>query len=342
MKAARLHAYGAPLQLEDVARPKPGHGQVVVRVVGCGFCHSDLHLMDGEIRLIPRFPMTLGHEVGGVIAEIGAGVTLVKEGDPVAVYGAWGCRKCDLCISGNEQLCEAAEWMGVIKDGGYAEYVLVPHEQYLVKLKKLTPREAAPLTDAALTPYRAVKRALPFVEPDHPVLAIGVGGLGQYGIQLLRLLSGAPIIALDVSPAKRELARQLGAGFTLDGKDPQLNEKIRALTEGHGVGAALDFVGSEATLATAISATRSSGIVLHVGLAGGTAKLKPVTTSKFEVHYEAPLWGNLRELRELVALVESGRLTPNPVEYAPLEDLGNVSRRMKRGEVPGRVVMTPG
>jgi propanol-preferring alcohol dehydrogenase len=145
-------------------------------------------VIDGEIRVLPRMPLTLGHENAGRIAAVGAGVQTVKDGDPVAVYGGWGCGVCDLCVAGHEQLCEKPQWAGLSDhDGGYAEYLLVPHERYLVKLHRLKPAEAAPLTDAALTPYRAIRKALPFLAADHPVLLIGVGGLGQYGLKLLRL-----------------------------------------------------------------------------------------------------------------------------------------------------------
>ena len=161
MRAARIHQYGAGLVVEDVPTPQPGPGQVLVRVEGAGFCHSDIHVIDGDIRILPRMPLIIGHENAGTVAALGSGVTSVREGDRVAVFGAWGCGRCDYCVTGFEQLCETPQWAGLsIHDGGYAEYLLVPHERYLVKLGKLEPKVAAPMTDAALTPYRAIKRAL--------------------------------------------------------------------------------------------------------------------------------------------------------------------------------------
>ena len=159
MRAARLHAYGQPLQIDEIPRPTPGPGEVVVAVRGAGFCHSDIHVIDGEIPILPRMPLVLGHENAGVVAATGAGVRTAKEGDAVAVFGAWGCGLCSLCVTGHEQLCEAPAWAGLsVHDGGYAEYLLVPQERYLVPLSSLTPAEAAPLTDAAVTPYRAIRR----------------------------------------------------------------------------------------------------------------------------------------------------------------------------------------
>ena len=342
MKAARLHAYGTALQIDEIPTPTPGPGQVVVAIRGAGFCHSDIHVIDGEIPILPRMPLVLGHENAGVVASIGAGVRTVKAGDPVAIFGGWGCGQCSLCIMGHEQLCESPAWAGLsVHDGGYAEYLLVPAERYLVPLRSLNPSEAAPLTDAALTPYRAIKKALPFLEPDHYALVIGLGGLGQYGLKLLKLLSGCPLIVVDVSDRKLDLARQMGAEHTFNGRDLDVIERIREVTRGHGVSAAFDFVGTDATLDLAVRSTRSLGKVSHVGLAGGTAKLKPLDNSRFEVLYEATLWGSIKELREVIALAESGRLVTIPIEIARLEDINDVYRRLKMGEIAGRAVIVP-
>ena len=342
MKAARLHAYGTALQIDEIPTPTPGPGQVVVAIRGAGFCHSDIHVIDGEIPILPRMPLVLGHENAGVVASIGAGVRTVKAGDPVAIFGGWGCGQCSLCIMGHEQLCETPAWAGLsVHDGGYAEYLLVPAERYLVPLRSLNPSEAAPLTDAALTPYRAIKKALPFLEPDHYALVIGLGGLGQYGLKLLKLLSGCPLIVVDVSDRKLDLARQMGAEHNFNGRDLDVIERIREVTRGHGVSAAFDFVGTDATLDLAVRSTRSLGKVSHVGLAGGTAKLKPLDNSRFEVLYEATLWGSIKELREVIALAESGRLVTIPIEIARLEDINDVYRRLKMGEIAGRAVIVP-
>lgn len=342
MKAARLHAYGEALVLEDVPTPEPGPGQILIRVEGAGFCHSDIHVIDGEIPILPRLPAILGHENAGTVAATGAGVGGVREGDTVAVFGGWGCGRCDYCVTGHEQLCEAPEWVGLsMHDGGYAEYLLVPHERYLIGLSTLSPADAAPLTDAALTPYRAVKKALSVLEPDHYALVIGLGGLGQYGLKLLKLLSGCPVIVVDVQDEKLRLARELGAAHALDGRDPDVHGKLRELTRGRGVNASFDFVGADATLALAVGATRSLGKVSHIGLAGGAARMKVLENTRFEVQFEATLWGTIKELREVVALAETGQLTPIPIELAPLERINDVHARLKRGDVRGRVVITP-
>lgn len=343
MRAARIHAYGAGLVVEDVPTPEPGPGQILVRVEGAGFCHSDIHVIDGDVPILPRMPLILGHENAGIVAALGSGVTGVREGDAVAVFGGWGCGRCDYCVTGHEQLCETPQWAGLSNhDGGYAEYLLVPHERYLVKLSTLSPVVAAPLTDAALTPYRAIRKALPLLDPDHYALVIGLGGLGQYGLKLLKLLSGCPVIVVDVHDQKLRLARELGAAHTLNGNDPEVAAHIRDLTAGHGVNASFDFVGTDATLALAVGATRSLGKVSQIGLAGGAARMKVLENTRFEVLFEATLWGTIKELREVIALAEAGVLTSIPIERAPLEQINDVYARLKRGDIQGRAVITPG
>jgi propanol-preferring alcohol dehydrogenase len=342
MQAARLHAYGKPLEIDDVPMPTPGPGQVVIRVEGAGFCHSDLHIISGEIQILPRMPLTLGHENAGTVAAIGAGVRAVKEGEPVAVYGGWGDGFCDYCAAGEENLCPTMQWVGLSEhEGGYAEYLLIPHERYLVPLHTLEPKMAAPLTDAALTPYRAITRALSAVPPDYPVLVIGCGALGQFGVKILRLLSGAEIIAIDLDDHKLATARESGATHTINARDPEVQRRILDIARGVGVSAVFDFVGADSTLALALATTRPAGRIVQVGLAGGTAQVTALKTVKPEVSVSVSWWGNIRELREVIALVESGRLTPIPLEFWPLNKINEVYDRVKRGEVSGRAVVTP-
>ena len=297
MRAARLHAYGKPLEIDDVPRPTPGPGQAVIRVEGAGFCHSDLHIISGEIQILPRMPLTLGHENAGTVAAIGDGVRAVREGDRVAVYGGWGDGFCDYCVAGEENLCPTMQWVGLSEhEGGYAEYLLVPHERYLVPLHTLEPKVAAPLTDAALTPYRAVTRALSAVPPDYPVLVIGCGALGQFGVKILRLLSGAEIIAIDLDDQKLATARESGATHTINARDLEVQRRILDIARGVGVSAVFDFVGADSTLALALATTRPAGRVVQVGLAGGTAQVTALKTVKREVSVSVSWWGNIREL----------------------------------------------
>lgn len=341
MRAARIHDYGAPLRIDEVAVPRPGAGEVLIRVEGAGFCHSDLHILSGEIKILPKLPLILGHENAGRVAAVGAGVRAVKEGDAVAVYGGWGCGYCDYCVMGEENCCATMQWVGLSDfDGGYAEYLLVPEERYLVKLSRIAPRDAAPLTDAALTPYRAIKRALPAMTADYPALVIGAGGLGQFGIELIRLMTACEVIVVDVADDKLANARTLGAHHTINSKSTDALEAVRKIAPG-GVAAAFDFVGAEATLALAASAARKLGRVVQIGLAGGTAHLTALSSWESEVQFSFSLWGNIKELREVLFMADAGHLKLIPTEFHPLDAINDVSRRLQHGEVQGRAVITP-
>ncbi len=188
--------------------PEPGPGQVLVKVGGAGACHSDLHLMEWpEGTMSFGVPFTLGHENAGWVEALGAGVEGLAEGEAVAVYGPWGCGRCRSCRLSAENYCERQAEIGAFGgglglDGGMAEYMLVPHPRLLLPLGDLDPRDAAPLSDAALTPYHAVKRSLDLLVPGSTAVVIGVGGLGHMAVQILRALSPARIVAVDTSADK--------------------------------------------------------------------------------------------------------------------------------------------
>ena len=229
MKAAVLHAIGEPLRIEEVPTPRPGPGQVLVKIAAAGVCHSDLHLRDGSVPPF-RLPLIMGHENAGWVAALGPGAEGVAEGDPVVVYG--GCGQCRFCLGGQEQLCDTMRWSGLAPDGGYAEYLLVPAIRHLLPAGSLDLVRAAGLTDAGLTPYRAVKKALPYLRPGTTAVAIGAGGLGQYGIQYLKLMTSATVIAVETSPAKRQLALSLGADHAIDYERERYEEVARSFTSG--------------------------------------------------------------------------------------------------------------
>lgn len=218
MLSARIHEYQRPLVIEGVPKPSNVHGEaVLVRVGAAGLCHSDLHLINGEWKdaiplALPKIP---GHENAGWVEEIGDTVPegLFNKGELVAIFGGWGCGICTFCKKGDEQLCVAPQWPGLSqRDGGYSEYMLVPSYRFLVKVPKkgrLTPEELAPLTDAGLTPYRAVKKVTHLLGPGTTIAIIGMGGLGAYGIQYARLLAPhSTVIAVDRKDKKAQPCRE--------------------------------------------------------------------------------------------------------------------------------------
>ncbi|MFI5622905.1 NAD(P)-dependent alcohol dehydrogenase [Nocardioides sp. NPDC051685] len=340
MKAARLHEPGADFVLEDLPIPEPGPGQVRIKVGGAGACHSDLHVRAGELNGV-MLPHTLGHENAGWIDAFGVGAEdrgLVID-DAVVVFGGWGCGHCRVCLGGQEQLCNSLLWGGMGPEGGYAEYLIVPSTRHLIPAGNLEPADAAPLADAALTPYSAVKKALPRLVPGTRAVVIGAGGLGQYGIQFLRLLTAATIIVVDTDGRKRDLALQLGAHVVIDPNVAGAEGVVREAAGPDGAAAVFDFVGLDATMALGIEALGPEGIFVLVGLAGGS-----VPFSFFSVAQGAALtisnWGSRNELDEVLSLAQQGRLVSH-VERFPLASINEVFDRLGRGEIIGRAVLIP-
>jgi propanol-preferring alcohol dehydrogenase len=337
MKAARLHAFNTPLKIDEIPVPVPGTGEVLVRIAGAGVCHSDFHIMGHEMQR--PLPFTLGHENAGYVEEVGSGVSNVKKGDPVAVYGCWGCGTCRFCRLGEEQLCTAGNFGGITTDGGYAEYLLVPHSRHLVLLDGLDPVDAAPLTDAGLTPYRAIKKALPHLYPGASAVLIGLGGLGHLAVQILRALSPATrIIGVDVSEEKLQAALNSGMHHAVDGRGDAVSE-IKRLTGGEGAQAVFDLVGTDATLKTAAASFARKGIVVVVGVGGGTLSYSSSWLAD-EVIVTSTLWGSCSELQEVLALAAAGMIKPHVQRY-PLEAINDVFDLMKAGRLSGRAVITP-
>ena len=344
MKAFRFERWQSPPVLTDVPVPEPGPGQVLLRVGGSGACHSDLHVMEWPSDMLPwKLPFTLGHEVAGWVEAVGAGVTGLATGVPVAVYGPWGCGACHTCRLGEENYCERAAELGANGgglglDGGMAEYMLVPSARMLVPLGDLDPAEAAPLSDAALTPYHAIKRSLPLLIPGSTAVAIGVGGLGHVGVQILRALTPARIVAVDRADDKLALAREVGADAAVRAGDEAAAE-IRSLTGGRGAEVVIDFVGSDDTLALAAKTARPKGHITIVGIAGGT-----LPVSFFSQAYEAAIattyWGSITELMECIELARQKKIHSKVTHY-PLADVEKAYRDLREGKLQGRAVVVP-
>ena len=338
MRVARLHKVGKPLQIDDVPIPEVSGDEVLIRIAGAGVCHTDVHIRSGEFPLPPttQWPLALGHENTGHVEAIGPEVSGIAKVDAVMVCGALGCGRCRHCRSGHEPVCDISLW---IAGGGYAEYMLLPASRLAARLDGIDPVEAAPLADAGLTPYRAIKRALPHIYPGGTAVLIGIGGLGHLAIQILRALApGTQILAVDVNDDRLALALKLGADRAIDGRGDAIGE-ITELTSGEGASAVFDLVGTEATLRTATAAVARRGILVQVGIGGGTVPL-----SFFSVRPEAMItssfWGSYTELQELLALAARGRVQAE-VTRRPLEDVNEVLDMLERGEVSGRVVLVP-
>ena len=344
MQAYQLVEWQQPPELREVEVPEPGPGEVLVKVGGAGACHSDLHVMGWPSGALPyELPFTLGHENAGWVETVGAGVTGWAPGDAVAIYGPWGCGRCRACRSTLETLCERSAELGAAggglgRDGGMAEYMLVPHTRLLVPLGDLDPRDAAPLSDAALTPYHAIKLALPKLTPGTSVLVIGIGGLGHMAVQLVRALSPAEVIAVDVDAAKLEHALEVGATATVQAGEGAA-ERIRELTHGRGAALVLDCVGNDATLALDAASVAAGGSIMVIGVAGGTLQVT-FGALPFDTPITYPYWGSTIELAEVLDLARTGAIHAH-VEHFPLDRAPDAYDRMREGTLTGRAVITP-
>ena len=341
MRAAQYHSPGQPLAINDVAKPVIGTGEVLVRITASGVCHSDLRLIDGTEDPVADYgatlPITLGHENAGTVAEIGERVIGLAVGDAVAVYGAWGCGACPVCRSGEEQQCDVRRWVGVGRDGGYAEYLRVPAARHLIPLAGLDPVEAAPLTDAGVTPYRAIRRCLSVLAPGTSLVVIGVGGLGHMAVQIAKAVTpGTVVMAVDVTDERLQLASEVGADEVVDGRGDAAEEIMRR-SDGAGARAVIDLVGSDETLGLANAVVGPGGVIVLAGGAGGGLDYR---WHFGEATVTSTTWGSLSDLAAVLQLAKLGRVQCR-IERFPLEAINEVLARLERGEILGRAVVIP-
>jgi propanol-preferring alcohol dehydrogenase len=345
MRALQVTEWNHDPELREVAEPEPGPGEVVLDVAGAGACHSDLHLLyEFPAGLMPwTLPFTLGHEVAGRVARLGAGVTGFEVGEPVVVHGPWGCGHCHRCREGQENYCVHSQELevagpGLGLDGGMADQLLIRSARHLLPIGDLDPVQAAPLADAGLTPYHAVRRSRHLLLPGSHALVIGAGGLGNLGVQILAATSPAEVTVVDQRPDAVERATAVGASHGVVAGDDAAAE-IQEITGGRGADLVIDFVGSDATLALAVASVRTLGHLTMVGIAGGALPF-----SFLGVPYEASVattyWGSFTELMEVVALARAGHLRVE-VEQYPLDRAPEAYQALRAGELQGRAVVVP-
>lgn len=377
MISARVMEYQKPLNIENVDKPQIQHGhQVLLRVGSTGLCHSDLHLINGDWKnTIPlQLPIIPGHEIAGWVEEIGDLVPkeFLQKGDLVAVFGGWGCGICIYCKDGNEQLCPYPQWPGIMRNGGFAEYILIDSYRFLVKVEveeeeemqekkndrskgelqnkeEVERRETlkiesiAPLTDAGLTPYRAIKNIRNLLGPGKTVGIVGIGGLGYYGVQYAKILGqSADVIAFDRKDEKIDLAKEIGADFTINNSVDfsKLKDEVSAITKGKGIDVIIDCVGAENTVYNSIRLLNKGGTLVVVGLFGNqmTFPLVPSVINEYKIH--GSLWGNYNELREVIKLASKGKLKHKINRFA-LRDINKAINKLQNGEILGRAVIVP-
>jgi propanol-preferring alcohol dehydrogenase len=329
-------------ELRTIAQPEPAPGDVLVRVGAAGACHSDLHIIDAPDALGMPMPLTLGHENAGWVEALGPGVSGFERGEAVAIYGIIGCGRCVACLAGRDNACRnvAPGGIGLSRDGGMADYVTVPSRQ-LIAIGDLDVTQAAPLTDAGLTPYHAVALTRRSLRPSSTCVVIGVGGLGHMAIQILAATTAARVVAVDVRDEALALAREIGARHSIR-SDADAVQAIRELVgpPPGGADVVLDFVGAPATIEIARGVVSTGGDIAIVGLAGGSLPVG-FGTMPFEAHVVVPFWGTRAELAEVIALARAGRIRAHVDRFA-LDDAKTAYDRLRAGQLKGRAVVIPG
>lgn len=338
MKAALLREFKTPLSFETVDRPIPGAGEVLIEVEACGACHSDVHVADGDwtqlARIVKR-PLILGHEIAGRVVEKGSAVSELEIGDHVGVpWIYWSCGECEFCRGGNENLCPGQKITGVSVDGGYAEFVKAPSTHAVKIPAGLSSLEAAPLFCAGLTVYRALKRAGSL--SGKQLAVFGIGGPGHLAVQLGRAF-GAEVTAIDISDAKLDLAKSLGATHAVNAAKTDV---IKELRRRGGVHVALVSSAAKAAYDTAFYCVRPTGTLLVVGLPAENICFPPILMAAGEIRVQATAVGTRQDLREVLALAAEGKLHCQ-VTPRPLSEASQVLEELRRGQAAGRIVLTP-
>jgi alcohol dehydrogenase, propanol-preferring len=351
MKAARIVKLNEPLQIQDIQTPKPKGSQILIKILSVGVCHSDVHVWEGyyegiegqQIKTTDRgvnYPLTPGHEIAGIVDDLGEDSGGFNKNDKVLVYPWIGDGVCPACRIGEENLCDKPRSLGVYVDGGYAEYVLVPSYRYLVKLgDDMDTDTSAPLSCAGLTAYGAIKNAN--LKPDDNVVIVGTGGLGLMAIQLVKAVTGANIIAIDLDDQKLDVAKKNGANITINSKKEDPVKAIAELTDKLGADAVIDFVNASKTVETDMQLLRRRARLVLVGLFGGELKLSLVTMPTRAYRLIGSYTGSLIDLIELVSLAERGVIKPVVSNRFKLDQATEALTLLKEGKILGRGVINP-
>jgi NAD+-dependent secondary alcohol dehydrogenase Adh1 len=346
VRAARLYGYDPDLKgdellrLEEVSEPSiEDPGDVLVRVGGAGLCRTDLHIIQGlwDDALVVDPPYILGHENAGWVEEVGSAVRHVRPGDAVLVLPGLSDGVCPACRRGTENLCESLVWIGIQRDGGFAELMKARDRNMIPLPEGMEPSAVAPYVDAGLTAYHAAKRATRLVEPNGTVVVIGVGGLGHVGIQALRALSPVRVLAVEISEVARRLAEDLGVDELIDGGESPV-ERVQELTGGAGADAVLDFVAEGDVPGQAMAMLRPGGVYLVVGYGGRL----DVPTMDFltEKQVIGNVGGTSSEMVELLGLAEQGKVRLETTEY-PLDRINEAIGDLRDLRIRGRAVVVP-
>jgi propanol-preferring alcohol dehydrogenase len=349
MRMFQLCVCGEPLKCNEQPTSEPTGTEVLLKVLAAGVCHSDLHLADGwfdlgggkRLSLADRgmkLPVTLGHENVGQVVATGPDAKGIQIGVRMVAHPWIGCGTCGPCRRGEENLCRAMKSLGVFSNGGYADYMIVPHPRYLFEIGDLPPERTAPLACSGVTTFGALKK-VPTLATE-PTVIIGAGGLGLMCLALHQMMGGHSAIVVDVDPAKREAAKEAGAAHVVDGGAANAAQQIVDLTQG-GAWAVIDLVGSSQSARVGYESLIKGGKYIIVGLYGGdlTVSLPPIPMRALTI--QGSYVGSIPEMAELMDLVRRTGPPKVPVATRSLDDVNEVMEQLRAGGVIGRVVLTP-
>ncbi|TGK56109.1 alcohol dehydrogenase [Leptospira wolffii] len=350
MISLRLAEFGSALSKEESPDPEPRGSEVLLEVLACGVCHSDLHLREGFYKIGSgeklyvkdrgvRLPLTPGHEVVGRVKSFGPEAKGVSIGATRLVYPWIGCGVCEECESGLPHLCSSPRSLGIYRDGGYSDRILVPDPKWLLDTKGLEPEFACSYACAGLTAYGALKKALPLKSKDHLVV-IGAGGLGLFAAQLLGLLTEAKAIFLDLEDSRLAKIRELGF-VAVDSSKVNPSEEVRKISGPNGVASVIDFVNNSATSSLGFSLLKKNGRLILVGLFGGEIRIPAPIISLRNITVRGSYTGSPAELEELLALVSEKKPSPIPVRKRDLEEANPSLDDLAEGKGIGRTVLIP-
>lgn len=335
MRAAVVDAFGHPLHLEDREIPKPDSHQVLVRMEASGLCHTDIHAWRGDWPVKPSLPFVPGHEGIGIVEDVGAEVTRVRVGDRVAIpWLGSACGSCEHCVTGWETLCGSQQNSGYSVDGAYAEYALADGRYVGIVPEGVDPVEAAPLSCAGVTTYKAIKVA--GTRPSDLVAVFGIGGLGHLALQYARI-AGGTVVAVDVVGDKLELARELGAEHTVDASQEDPVERIQELG---GADQAIVLAATPRVFEQAFASLKRGGTLSMVALPADNHMTLPIFETVLKgITVQGSIVGTRVDLQEVFELHAQGR-TRVIYETRDLSTVNDDFAAVEAGDVPARLVFT--
>ena len=324
MRSYQFSAYGEPLALAERSNPEPVGTEVLLRISACGVCHSDVHLWHGffemgggrrlDVRSVRSLPFTLGHEISGEVVAVGPGAD-ADVGDLRVVFPWIGCGDCEVCAGDHEHLCMNPRALGTHLDGGFADHVIVPHSRYLFDYGNVPPTVACTYACSGLTAYSALLKVRDRV--DLQLVLIGAGGVGFAGLQIAKGMLDADLIVVEIDPVKMVAAAEAGAAHVIDARNEYAGRELKKLTGG-GCAAVIDFVGSEASASLGFRSVAKSGVLVMVGLFGGSLNIPLPLLALKDLTIQGSDLGSLAEMGELMRMVREGCVDPSTLVHSLL------------------------